>query len=117
MGQLFQDPWLNEGHKLPFTPAPFPNTLTPNDINEDITEHMVYALGVKESLTEVTQELLTQRATSATAMYFLLTARLKRYNKDYQSSRVKKQHIKAPKTGEDISTTSLQAVRFIKNEG
>lgn len=110
MAQLFQDPWLNEGHKLPFTPAPFPNTLSPNDINEDITEHMVYALSVKESQMEVTQELLSHRVTSTTAMYFLLDARLKRYNKDYHTSRIKKQHKKAAKLGEDISTTSLQTV-------
>lgn len=116
MAMLFQDPWLNEGHKLPFTPSPFPNTLTANDINEDITEHMVYALRIRESQMEVTQELLSHRATSTTAIYFLLIARLKRYKKDCTASKTKKQHKKASKPGDEVSTASLQTSLNTNNE-
>ncbi len=47
MPELMEHPWLSEGGSLlPFDPAPFPNFLSINDINEDITEHMVHVLKV-----------------------------------------------------------------------
>lgn len=47
MSELVAHPWLSEGeHLLPFEPAPFPNFVSINDINEDVTEHMVHVLKV-----------------------------------------------------------------------
>ena len=40
-------PWMNKGMSLPFSPAPFPNKLTLDDIVEQIVEHMVHILKVK----------------------------------------------------------------------
>ena len=46
MDSIMAHPWMNEGHALPFGPAPYPNTLTLKDVNTDIVEHMVHALKV-----------------------------------------------------------------------
>lgn len=46
MEGIMAHPWINQGHALPFGPAPFPNTLRPNDINMDIVDHMVHILKV-----------------------------------------------------------------------
>ncbi len=46
MDEIMTHPWINEGHTLPFGPAPFPNTLTTKDINVDIVDHMVHVLKV-----------------------------------------------------------------------
>ena len=47
MDAIMSHPWLNEGHSLPFGPAPFPNKLLPNDVDSDIVEHMVHILKVR----------------------------------------------------------------------
>ena len=75
MPMLMAHPWLNEGHTLPFGPAPFPNRLTPNDINDKIVEHMIHVLHLKE---DIKQELIANRSTPASAIYHLLAARLAR---------------------------------------
>ena len=52
MADIMTHPWMNEGHALPFGPAPFPNKIGANDIDEDISEHMVVVLKVN-SLAEI----------------------------------------------------------------
>lgn len=47
MSQIMDHPWMNEGHTLPFGPAPFPNRLQLLDINNDIIQHMVHHLKVQ----------------------------------------------------------------------
>ena len=71
-------PWMNEGHALPFGPTPFPNLLDPSSINNDVVEHMVHTLKMKESEEEVREELISNRSTGLAAVYHLLTARLAR---------------------------------------
>ena len=39
-------PWMNEGHALPFGPAPYPNRLDILDLDKDIVQHMVCILKV-----------------------------------------------------------------------
>lgn len=79
MPEIMAHPWMNEGHNLLFGPAPYPNPLTPSGINDDIIEHMVHVLRVKDSEEQLKQELLANRASSASAVYHLLTARLARW--------------------------------------
>ena len=78
MPEVMAHPWLNEGHTLPFSPAPYPNRLKPNDINKDIMEHMIHILHLKETEDDITQDLVANRSTSASAIYHLLAARLAR---------------------------------------
>ena len=78
MPDIMAHPWMNEGHSLPFGPAPFPNQLDPSNINNDVVEHMVHTLNVKESEEEVRAELTSNRSTAVAAVYHLLTARLAR---------------------------------------
>ena len=40
-------PWMNRGLNLLFSPAPFPNKLKLDDIEEEIVEHMVHILRVR----------------------------------------------------------------------
>ena len=49
MPEIMKHSWMNEGHALPFGPAPYPNKLQLSDINKDILQHMVYILKVKEN--------------------------------------------------------------------
>lgn len=46
MPHIMSHPWMNTGHSLPFSPAPFPNKLESADINENIVHHMVNTLKV-----------------------------------------------------------------------
>ena len=78
MPALMEHPWLNEGYALPFGPAPYPNRLTPNDINGNIIEHMIHGLHLKETEDDIKQDLVANRSTSASAIYHLLAARLAR---------------------------------------
>lgn len=78
MPDIMAHPWMNEGHALPFGPAPFPNLLDPSSINNDVVEHMVHTLKMKESEEEVREELISNRSTGLAAVYHLLTARLAR---------------------------------------
>ena len=100
MEAVMEHPWLNKGCR-PLRPAPFPNKLTANDLNEDIVEHITYILKVSEGTVavgvalmhvsfccteqvkpteeEVKEELLANRASSTTAIYHLLSARLDRW--------------------------------------
>ena len=78
MPDIMAHPWMNEGHSLPFGPAPFPNQLDPSSINNDVVEHMVHTLNVKDSEEEVRTELTSNRSTAVAAIYHLLTARLAR---------------------------------------
>ena len=98
MAEIMEHPWMNEEH-LPFAPHPFPNKLRHQDVTEEIVEHMVHTLKVsclerrsqeivdefvcmflqvRDSIEELKQELLSNRSTSATAVYYLLEARLNR---------------------------------------
>ena len=44
MAEIIAHPWLNEGHTLPFGPAPYPNKLEVTDLNADIVQHMIWIL-------------------------------------------------------------------------
>lgn len=57
MADIMCHPWMNEGHALPFGPAPYPNKVTANDIDEDVTEHMVHMLKVNTSHDSVTRHM------------------------------------------------------------
>ena len=48
MPDLMCHPWIAADGTPPLKPHPFPNKLTINDINEDIVEHMVHALKVRD---------------------------------------------------------------------
>lgn len=50
MPEIMSHPWMNEGHTLPFGPAPFPNKLQLADINKDIVQHMVNILKVSSAV-------------------------------------------------------------------
>jgi len=50
MSEIMAHPWMNEGHALPFGPAPYPNRLDLLDLDKDIVEHMVYALKVGQTV-------------------------------------------------------------------
>lgn len=50
MEEILIHPWMNKGQSEPLSPAPFPNRLTPDDIKEEIIEHIVQKLKVKCSL-------------------------------------------------------------------
>ena len=40
-------PWMSRRSSLPFGPAPFPNRITPDEIRDEIVEHMVNILNVR----------------------------------------------------------------------
>ena len=50
MPGIMSHPWMNEGHTLPFGPAPFPNKLQGTDVDADIMQHMVYVLKVRTGI-------------------------------------------------------------------
>ena len=54
MDAIMSHPWMNEGHALPFGPAPYPNHLTMNDINTDIVDHMIHVLKVSTVHMDIT---------------------------------------------------------------
>ena len=85
MAEVFQHPWLSEKHLLPFQPAPYPNRTTQADINEEIIEHMVALLKV-DTAVSIKQDLLTNKATSNSAIYHLLSARLARYQREFKDT-------------------------------
>ena len=83
MEEIFAHPWLNQGRTLILQPAPYPNRLTSDDIDEDIIDHMVHGLKLAQAA-DIKHDLLTNRATSLYAIYHLLVARLARYNKEFK---------------------------------
>ena len=85
MADVFEHPWLSEKRKLPFQPAPYPNHITQADINEEIIEHMVALLKV-DTAVSIKQDLLTNKATSNSAIYHLLSARLARYQREFKDT-------------------------------
>ena len=85
MAEVFQHPWLSEKHVFPFQPAPYPNHIAQVDINEDIVEHMVTLLKV-DTAHAIKQDLLTNKATSNSAIYHLLSARLARYKREVKDN-------------------------------
>ena len=48
MEDIMAHPWMSRGSSLPFGPAPFPNKITSDEIAEEIVEHMVNTLKVRE---------------------------------------------------------------------
>ena len=48
MEHIMAHPWMSQGSSLPFGPAPFPNRITPDEIRDEIVEHMVNRLKVRE---------------------------------------------------------------------
>lgn len=46
MANIMHHPWMNEGHRLPFDPHPFPNKLKLYEICDEIVDHMVHKLNV-----------------------------------------------------------------------
>ena len=83
MSEIFEHPWLSEGH-LPFQPAPYPNKMSHAQINNDIVHHISEILQLG-SLADIKQDVSMNKATSLYAAYFLLSSRLKRYEKEYPS--------------------------------
>ena len=83
MDEIFAHPWLNHGRTVTLQPAPYPNRLTSDDIDEDIIDHMVHGLKLAH-VTDIKHDLLTNKATSMYAVYHLLAARLARYNKEFK---------------------------------
>ena len=86
MAEVFNHPWLNENHRLPFQPAPYPNRTTQADIDDDVIEHMVNTLKVADSPAVIKHDLITNKATSNYAVYHLLTGRLARYRREFKSA-------------------------------
>ena len=106
MPAIMAHPWITADGSSALKPHPFPNKFSVNDINEDIVEHMVHVLKVQDTLpcdchvtvlcvcvclqmkekeTDVTAELLTDRACAISAIYHLLLARLERYQDSMHS--------------------------------
>ena len=83
MDEIFAHPWLNHGQALVMQPAPYPNRLTSDDLDEDIIDHMVHGLMLGQAA-DIKHDLLTNRANSHYAIYHLLVARLARYNKEFK---------------------------------
>ncbi|CAI7995472.1 Hormonally up-regulated neu tumor-associated kinase [Geodia barretti] len=90
MPAIMSHPWIAANGSSTLKPHPYPNKLSANDINEDIVEHMVHVLKLKEREEEVTAELLTDRACALSAVYYLLQARLDRYNLSKANVKLKK---------------------------
>jgi hypothetical protein len=84
LADVFSHPWLSKGHQLQFQPAPYPNLLTQSQINSDVVDHIIDVLHAGTCL-EIKQDLLSNRATSISAIYHLLCSRLARYEKEFPS--------------------------------
>ena len=78
MPDIISHVWMNRGSRLPFGPAPYPNTLTENDLNEDIIEYMVHELHLRDTEEVIKREIMANQPTPSTAIYHLVVARLAR---------------------------------------
>ena len=85
LAEVFNHPWLNEDHQLPFQPAPYPNRTTQSEIDEEIIDHMVNMLKV-DSPSAIKHDLIMNKATSNFAIYHLLAGRLARYRREYKET-------------------------------
>ena len=89
MPEIFSHPWLSEDLTIPFQPAPYPNLLKHPDINQDIVDHMVNVLHVGNTA-DIKADLVVNRATSLYAIYYLLLARLARYERAFPTKQITK---------------------------
>lgn len=100
MSEIFEHPWLSEGH-LPFQPSPYPNHITQAHINNDIVHHISEILQIG-CQADIKQDVLLNKATSLYAAYYLLSSRLKRYEKEYPL-RITRQHRRGGSVKKKIS--------------
>ena len=89
MEDIMKHPWLNVGLTIPFGPAPHPGTMSEEEINQDILEHMKHCLNVPATNSEIKSCLVNNRAVQSSAIYWLLDFRLKRYIKQHQPKKAK----------------------------
>lgn len=87
MPEIFSHPWLSEDLTIPFQPAPYPNLLKHADINQDIVDHMVNVLHAGNTA-DIKADLVVNRATSLYAIYYLLLARLARYEREFPTKQI-----------------------------
>lgn len=100
MDEIFAHPWLSESHSLQFGPAPYPNTITQAQINNDIVDHIADILRLGTPM-EIKQDLITNRATSLYAAYHLLASRLARYEKEYPTKVIRPHRRSLKKISQD----------------
>lgn len=78
--QVMTDPWIQLGN--PHTGAPYFNRIHITEINQAVLCHMTEKMGYSHS--DVLNALLTNKASSTLAVYFLLNNKMKRLSKEYK---------------------------------
>ncbi|XP_019647797.1 PREDICTED: serine/threonine-protein kinase par-1-like [Branchiostoma belcheri] len=75
--QVCKNRWLNEGHKGTLPVMPFPNRVSPDDLDSRILNHMRDTL--KLSVSDTIHMVVGNKAHQNSAIYHLLKTRLERY--------------------------------------
>eukprot|EP00117_Sycon_ciliatum_P001911 scpid23745/ scgid7370/ Hormonally up-regulated neu tumor-associated kinase; Serine/threonine-protein kinase MAK-V len=86
--EIFRHPWLNNDLTMPFEPMPFPNTPSPDNLEDRVIAHMTTRMQVR--LMDITSDVVENRPSAQATTYHLLAKRLTRYNKDHPEAQRKK---------------------------